>query len=132
MDVHRTKHSRAIGFATEAIACDYLTKQGLRLITKNFICKLGEIDLIMEDKMNLVFVEVRYRRNNYYGDSQETVDYNKQQRLIRTSSYYLQKNKAYLKRNVRFDVIALTLLNKKMHIEWFQNAFDLNSSILWI
>ena len=47
------------GKTAEDQACDYLQRKGLRLIEKNYTCRLGEIDLIMEDKHHIVFVEVR-------------------------------------------------------------------------
>ena len=50
------------GPATEAAAERWLKQQGLRFITRNYRCRQGEIDLVMEDTSELVFVEVRYRK----------------------------------------------------------------------
>ena len=52
------------GVNAEVACCNYLTSRGLKLIEKNFSCRLGEIDIIMHDKDILVFVEVRFRKNN--------------------------------------------------------------------
>ena len=80
-------NTREIGFAEERRALLYLQKQGLKLITRNYQCKMGEIDIIMQDKDMLVFVEVRYRRKGRYGDGLDSVTYSKQRKLIRTANY---------------------------------------------
>ena len=81
----------------------------------------GEIDLIMEDKKTLVFVEVRYRKSAKYGSALESVNNQKQARIIHTAKHYLQqhssKHSAY-----RFDVVALTPNN----IDWVKDAFQLS------
>lgn len=108
------------GQHAEKIACEYLQQQGLVLIDKNYHCRLGEIDLIMEHDDTLVFVEVRYRKNNLYGDAKESVTYKKQQKLQKAALHFLQQHK---NRNARFDVIAITGENKQQSFEWIQNAF---------
>lgn len=109
------------GKQAEDTACEYLIKQGLTLIEKNFHCRYGEVDLIMNDKKTLVFVEVRYRKNNDYGGAKESVTHKKQQKLHTTASLYMQKNNH--DRQARFDVIAITGSSKKHNLEWIQNAF---------
>lgn len=109
---------KAVGSHHEHKACRYLEGQGLRLITKNFRCSLGEIDLIMQDAEFLVFVEVRYRSHPQRLSSLDSVDYYKQQRLSRTAQYYLQKNHASEK-PCRFDVLGFD--EEKM--TWVKGAF---------
>ena len=109
------------GKQAESIACEYLIKQGLRFLEKNYYCRQGEIDLIMNHNDTLVFVEVRYRKNNHYGDAKESVTYKKQQKLHTTALHYMQKHGH--DRQARFDVIAITGENKQTHFEWIQNAF---------
>ena len=109
------------GKQAESIACEYLIQQGLTFIEKNYYCRQGEIDLIMNDSNTLVFVEVRYRKNSLYGDAKESVTYKKQQKLHTTALHYMQKHGH--DRQARFDVIAITG-NEQQHIfEWIQNAF---------
>ena len=55
------------GFAVEAYVANYLEQQGLELVSQNFNCKLGEIDLILKEQKTLVFTEVRYRKNSKFG-----------------------------------------------------------------
>lgn len=110
--------SRLKGKKAEDVACNYLLKNGLPLVTRNFTCRYGEIDLIMQDSDTLVFVEVRYRQSNSFGKAAETVDHNKQRKLVFTANYYLQKNPSSLA--TRFDVIAMS---EQHPIEWITNAF---------
>lgn len=109
------------GKQAENIACEYLIKQGLKIIERNYYCRRGEIDLIMSDNNTLVFVEVRYRKSNLYGDAKESVTYKKQQKLHLTALHYMQKYKH--DRQARFDVIAITGDSQQHRFEWIQNAF---------
>ena len=59
------------GQAAEDLACNYLCGQGLQLLERNYRCKSGEIDLIMQDRACLVFVEVRYRQHPLYCSGRE-------------------------------------------------------------
>ncbi len=117
----------SIGQAAEDLACRYLQDQGLHLIERNYRCKRGEIDLVMRDASSVVFVEVRYRRNNRFGSGAESVNRYKQAKLIATALHYLQSNKAAAKSPARFDVISVTLQGEVGHtteIQWIKNAFD--------
>lgn len=105
------------GKIAEAAAESYLTRQGLLAIDRNYRCRSGEIDLIMRDGKQLVFVEVRYRRNTQYGSPLESVDHRKQSRLVKAAEHYLQRHGMT---NCRFDVIGIT---GNQQIQWIQNAF---------
>lgn len=109
------------GQQAEQQALEYLGKQGLKLITQNYHSRRGEIDLIMEDENTLVFVEVRYRKSAKYGSALESVNNQKQARIIHTAEHYLQqhpsKHSAY-----RFDVVAINPNN----IDWVKDAFQLS------
>ena len=70
-----------IGKQAENRAERFLLTKGLQLICRNYRCRWGEIDLIMKDKDELVFVEVRFRKYNAYGGALESIDYFKQKRL---------------------------------------------------
>lgn len=112
------------GKQAENSALKFLQAKGFKLIVQNFRCKVGEIDLIMEDKKFWVFIEVRYRKNNNYGLGLETVNKMKQQRLIRAATFYLQQQNLLGKVDCRFDIISFNG-NK---IDWIKNAFDGNSN----
>ena len=117
---------RKIGNQAEEIALDYLSKQGLSLIEQNYLTSLGEIDIIMLDKneQTLVFVEVRYRESNYFGAATDTVDSNKQMKIIRTTQHYLQQHSQYDDFICRFDVIGLESDLKCPKINWIKDAFE--------
>ena len=83
--------TQQIGIKAEKVACKFLKKQGLSLITRNFITPLGEIDLIMQDSESIVFIEVRSRQPGLV-TAMETVNLPKQQKIIRSANIYLQKN----------------------------------------
>lgn len=108
------------GQQTEQAACRYLQERGLRLVTRNFRCRSGEIDLVMTDGDSLVFVEVRYRRHDRYGSAAETVDARKQARIIRCAQYYLQRHPGARSRPARFDVISM---DAGQGLHWIPDAF---------
>ncbi|MGB6977356.1 MAG: YraN family protein [Gammaproteobacteria bacterium] len=118
--------SKQIGQAAEDAACRFLQEKGLRLVAKNYACKLGEIDLIMLDRQTLVFIEVRYRANQRYGSGAETVTLPKQHKLAKTAQFYLQYHATAKNSDCRFDVVALTQINPKPNIEWIKNAFQIS------
>ncbi|AFI83840.1 YraN family protein [Methylophaga nitratireducenticrescens] len=111
------------GRQAEQLACDYLKKQGLKLIQRNFHCRRGEIDLIMQDGKTLVFIEVRYRRNAYHGSALESITGSKQSRIIITAQHYLMQSG--WSDNCRFDAIAITATQPDQ-ILWIRDAFQLN------
>jgi len=108
----------AIGTAKEELACKYLEMRGLQLIARNVRYRSSEIDLVMQSEDSLIFIEVRYRRNTWFGTPAESVNWNKQQRLRVAANQYLQQHPTHLA--CRFDVIAIT---GNDNIEWLQNAF---------
>lgn len=116
-----------IGKKYEEKAADYLTKQGMRLIEQNFRSRYGEIDIIGIHNNCLVFVEVKYRRNNNRGIAEEAVGVSKQKKICFTSDYFRISRKQYLKLQVRYDVVAMT----GDDIRWHQNAFPYQGNGGW-
>ncbi len=114
-------NSRETGGRAEQYALDYLKSHGLKLVTRNFLCRMGEIDLIMLHRNHLVFVEVRYRKNSLYGTPAATISRTKQSRLTRTANFYLQQHG--VDKPCRFDVVAI-VSQPEVKIEWIQNAFE--------
>ncbi len=89
----------------EAQAAEYLRRKGYSIVTTNFRCRFGEIDLIARNRKFLVFVEVKLRKNASFAQAREFVDYKKQQRLRTTASLYLSRCPTTLQ--PRFDVIEV-------------------------
>jgi len=118
-------YTQKAGQQAETLACEYLCNQGLTLIKKNYHCRYGEIDLIMQQEQTIVFVEVRSRKSNSLVDAASSVNWSKQQKLQRTAENYLQKEMIHSSIPARFDVIAVTRHQRKpTQIDWIKNAFD--------
>lgn len=107
-----------IGEAAEDGALHFLQQQGLALVERNFRCKGGEIDLIMQERNMLVFVEVRKRADTRHGGAAASVTARKQARLIIAAQIFLQRYK--MPPPCRFDVIAID----GEAINWLKNAID--------
>jgi len=111
------------GLFYEKLALKYLQGQGLSLLSQNFHCRFGEVDLILSDQGSIVFAEVRYRNNEVFGLAHETVDWHKQQKLIKCARYYLLRQGLYDRCDARFDVVSISGRDKHAMIRWFKNAF---------
>lgn len=107
----------------EDLAADFLEKQGLEILIRNFRCPIGEIDLVGRDGRTLVFVEVKSRSGAGYGLPQESVSWTKQKRLTRLAQWYLKQNRCD-RQPARFDVVAITWKAGEPQIRWIANAFD--------
>jgi putative endonuclease len=111
----RTSRQR-VGDAGEERALQHLEHAGLKLVQRNFLCKGGEIDLVMRDGVTLVFIEVRSRASSQFGGAIASVTPAKQRCMVHAAQTYLQKL-----RDVpacRFDVVALD----GDQITWLQNV----------
>jgi len=115
--------SHAFGCAGERLAAVQLESQGYRILETNFRCRYGEIDLIVEDESDLVFVEVKMRRGTASGLPEEAVDARKQRRLLQVAAYYLALHEC-AERSWRIDVIAIQLSRsgKLQAIRMYQHA----------
>jgi len=114
--------SQQKGFEVERQAVVFLQEQGLRIHQTNFRCKLGEIDIIAYDVNTLVFVEVRHRQSQRFGSPAETITYYKQQKLIKTAQFYLQKQRLNIP--CRFDIIeSVGRAGGDHSMNWIKNAF---------
>mgnify|MGYP000414802939 CR=1 FL=1 len=109
-----------LGNRAESAAFDYLIKQGLRPVARNFRCRGGEIDLIMEKKNLLIFVEVRLRLNAGYGSGADSVSLSKHNKIITPSKRYLQTS-GHQWESYRFDVISIG-----KQVDWIPGAFTLD------
>lgn len=89
----------------EALAAEYLRKKHYKLVAAGYSCRFGEIDLIVKDRKNLVFVEVKLRKSGDFAAAREYVNRAKQDRIRMTASIYLSQNPTSLQ--PRFDVIEI-------------------------
>ena len=108
----------------EALAIAELRRRGYRIISRNFRCRLGEIDIIAADGDTLVFVEVKSRKGKQFGSPAAAVTSRKQRQISRVAQYYLLKQ-ASVNRSARFDVVTvLCQAGALPEIELIKNAFD--------
>jgi putative endonuclease len=103
----------------EQVALAHLQQHGLVLVEANFLCKGGEIDLVMRDGETLVFVEVRQRASRATGGAAASITPAKIRRLVRAAQFYLLRLPATPP--CRFDVVAIDA----GQLEWLQNAIEL-------
>lgn len=108
------------GVQAERWAAHFLQQQGLILVTQNYRCRAGEIDLIMRDGEVLVFVEVRLRSNKDFGGAAASIDSRKQQRIIKTAQHYLAA--LPILPPCRFDALLLED-PQGLQVQWLKNAF---------
>lgn len=110
-----------LGRYYERQACLFLQENGLRLIANNCSSRLGELDLIMQDDQCLVFIEVRYRKNELYGDALSSITQDKQNKVIKAAYSWMQQQNIDIEAvEFRFDVFAITGQDQL----WLKNAFS--------
>ncbi len=97
--------SKIDGAWGEAVAASYLRKKRYKLVAQGYHCRFGEIDLIVEDRKYLVFVEVKLRKTMDFAAAREYVDRKKQDKIRVTASMYLSQNPTQLQ--PRFDVVEI-------------------------
>lgn len=114
---------RAKGKDAEQAAEKFLKAQGLRPLLRNASCRLGEIDLVMQDADTIVFIEVRQRTHAGYGGAAQSVDSIKQRKLINTAQLLLQQHPDWSVRPCRFDVIAFECGSARHPPLWYKDAF---------
>jgi putative endonuclease len=115
----------ARGRRYEALALAHLESRGLRLLERNFRCKGGEIDLVMQDGDVLVLVEVRMRSRADFGGAAASVDARKQGRLITAARVLLRARPELARLPARFDVVAIEGSDQAAPIKWIRDAFRL-------
>lgn len=113
------------GREAEQLAEEFLHRQRLRTVTRNYLCRSGEIDLIMLDGGELVFVEVRFRRSGNHGSAAESVDWRKQRKLIRAAEQFLLRHPGWRQHPCRFDVVAFNGSTATNGPLWYKDAFRL-------
>ena len=120
-------NTRQAGNFWEGAAAAYLERAGVRILARNFRCSRGEIDIIGFHQGCLVFFEVKYRKDDRFGQAVEAVDIRKQERICRSADFFLYGDREFADTGVRFDVIAVC----KDRVEWIQNAFDYRRTGGW-
>ncbi|MDR7345236.1 putative endonuclease [Pantoea alhagi] len=109
------------GARYEQIARRHLEQAGLVFVAANVRYRVGELDLIMRDGRQWVFVEVRYRRDARFGGAAVSVTWRKQQKLLRSAALWLAaRNASFDTVDCRFDIVAIT----GQQLSWLPDAFQ--------
>ena len=110
-----------LGQKGEHIAADFLAKKNHTILEKNWRWKKAEIDLITQDQNELVFVEVKTRSSQIFGQPKEFISPRKEELMKDAAETYINLKKIELE--IRFDVISIIHRNCSTKIEHIQNAF---------
>ena len=111
-----------IGRDAEQRASDFLGAAGLSIVTRNYRCRMGELDIVASNGNTLVIAEVRCRSSANFGGAAASVTPRKQQRIVRASRHLLARHPALARYPVRFDVLVVPA--NGADIEWLRGAFD--------
>ena len=118
-------NARAAGDIFEDRALEHLQRAGLKLLARNFSTRFGELDLVMRDAAELVFVEVRYRRHRAFGGGAASVGTAKRERITRAAQGFLQAHPKLAALPCRFDVVAFDGEARAAECEWIKAAFEI-------
>lgn len=111
---------RQTGSLAENSAAAFLESQGFAIVARNFLRRVGELDIVARDGELLVIAEVRTRASDAYGGAAASVGYAKQRRIAMTAGLFLQTHREYARCRVRFDVLIV----RDGGIEWLKHAFE--------
>jgi putative endonuclease len=113
------------GRRAEELAAEFLRAQGFEILQRNYLRRLGELDVIARRADLLVIAEVRTRSSAAYGGAAASVDRRKQQRITRAATALLQQRADLARLAVRFDVVVVSDPHGAApRIEWIQHAFE--------
>ena len=119
--MYKKTNKRALGEEKEKLAADYLRSLGYDILETNYRTKYEEIDIIARDEGTIVFVEVKYRNSDKYGNPLEAVTFSKQRRISMGAVYYLSQNYISVDNSsIRFDAIGIS----KGEIKHIKDAFS--------
>ena len=100
-------NTRAVGSFYEEMACEYLKNQGMHILARNFKVRLGEIDIIAKDADELVFIEVKYRKDKSCGGAEYAISKTKQEKIRKTAACFMTKNGYSMNTFCRFDAVLI-------------------------
>jgi putative endonuclease len=109
------------GVKGELLAVKYLETKGYSIKEVNWRSGRYEIDIIARLGNTIIFAEVKTRSSNYFGFPEVQVDEKKQRFLARAAQEYIEQNR--METDIRFDIIAITLIQDRISIEHFEDAF---------
>lgn len=117
------KTTREIGDEGEELATAYLESKGYTILERNYFFEHAEVDIVAYDESYIIFVEVKTRSSNHFGEPEEYIDDKKIENIYKAAEAWIYERKMD-GAPVRFDVISiLTHNNEAPDIKHFENAF---------
>jgi putative endonuclease len=118
-----TDERPVLGRAGEKCAARFLRRQGFRIVTRNYSCYAGEIDIVALDGKTVVFVEVKTRTGADHADPEDAVNQPKQKRIGRVAAAFLRQTRSK-GRDCRFDIVTVVVDESgEMTVEHIPDAF---------
>jgi putative endonuclease len=111
---------RQSGTLAENTAAAFLESQGFRIVARNFLRRVGELDVVARSGDILVIAEVRTRASDRFGGAAASIDWRKQRRIAATAALFLDRHPELRHCRVRFDVLVV----RDGRVEWLPHAFD--------
>jgi putative endonuclease len=118
-----TRDRLRCGASGEELATAFLHARGYTIVTRNFRCAAGEIDVVARDGRTIVFCEVRTRRTATRGSALESVTAAKQRQVCRVAAYYVARHHLHT-HPIRFDVVAVELRDRTVDLQHVVDAFQ--------
>jgi putative endonuclease len=111
---------RQTGTLAENSAAAFLESQGFHIVARNFLRRVGELDIVARDGDLMIIAEVRTRADDRFGGAAASVSAAKQRRIVLTAGLFLDHRPDLRRCRVRFDVIVV----RNGRIEWLRHAFE--------
>lgn len=116
------ENNKKVGAIGEKIAMQYLQKEGYEILETNFYCRFGEVDIVAQKGNEIIFVEVKTRKQIRYGNGAESVNYYKKNHIYKVAEFYTYIYQLY-ERPISFDVIEVYLFDdKETRVAHMKNA----------
>ncbi|MFT3906063.1 MAG: YraN family protein [Steroidobacteraceae bacterium] len=122
-DQLRSTERQRTGARAEQRACDFLERAGIVILTRNYRCRLGELDIVARAGAVLVIAEVRCRASDAFGGAAASITRRKQRRIVRATRHLLARHPPLQRLPVRFDAL-LVPCEEDAPIQWLRGAFD--------
>ena len=104
----------------EEIVAKYMQAKGMEVLERNFLSRLGEIDIIAYDGEILVFTEVKTRKNRQYGSALEAINHDKLSKIIKTANFYMLKE-GFSDIQIRIDAAEVYLEDRE--VNYLENIY---------
>lgn len=110
-----------LGKLGEKAVIEYLQKQGYNILAHNWYCDKNEIDIIAQNNEWIIFVEVKTRSSQQWGNPEDSISEAKMKRIVDAADNYIQMND--IEKSARFDIASVIVDNSVCNIEYFEDAF---------